>query len=40
LRTLKPEAIVEEIPGVGHYPMLTAPEKVNAMLNRFVEMIG
>jgi pimeloyl-ACP methyl ester carboxylesterase len=40
LRTLKPEAIVEEIPGVGHYPMLTAPEEVNVLLDRFLEMIG
>ena len=40
LRTLKPEAIIEEIPGVGHYPMLTAPEKVNALLDQFLEMIG
>jgi pimeloyl-ACP methyl ester carboxylesterase len=40
LHTLKPNAIIEEIPGVGHYPMLTAAEKVNELLDRFLEMIG
>jgi len=36
LRALKPEAIIEEIPDVGHYQMLTAPEQVNGLLDRFL----
>ena len=40
LRTLRPEAIIEEMPGVGHYQMLAAPQRLNALLDRFLEMIG
>ncbi len=40
LRALQPDVIIEEIPGAGHWPMLTAPERVNALLERFLEMIG
>jgi pimeloyl-ACP methyl ester carboxylesterase len=40
LRMLRPDAIIEEIPGVGHYQMLTAPERVNALIDRFLEMVG
>jgi pimeloyl-ACP methyl ester carboxylesterase len=39
LRELRPDAIIEEIPGVGHYSMLTASGQVNALLDRFVEAI-
>ncbi len=39
LRELQPDAIIEEIPGVGHYSMLTAPGQVNALLDRFLEVI-
>lgn len=37
LRALKPDAIIEEIPGAGHWQMLTMPEQVNALLDRFLE---
>lgn len=40
LRALRPDTIVETIPNVGHYLMLTAPDEVNATLDRFLEMIG
>lgn len=40
LREIQPDAIVEEIPGVGHWQMLTAPERVNALLDRFLEVIA
>ncbi len=40
LRRVRPDAIIELIPGVGHYQMLSAPEEVNALLDRFLEMIG
>lgn len=36
LRELKPDAVIEEIAGAGHYLMLTAPERVNALLDRFL----
>ena len=40
LRQLQPDAIIEEIPGAGHWAMLTAPDQVNALLDRFLEVIG
>jgi pimeloyl-ACP methyl ester carboxylesterase len=40
LRQVQPDAIIEEIPGVGHWSMLTAPDRVNALLDRFLEVIG
>jgi pimeloyl-ACP methyl ester carboxylesterase len=40
LRVLKPDAIVETIPNVGHWLMLTAPQQVNAALDRFLAGIG
>jgi pimeloyl-ACP methyl ester carboxylesterase len=40
LRALRPDAIVETIPNVGHWPMLTAPGELNAALDRFMEPIG
>jgi pimeloyl-ACP methyl ester carboxylesterase len=39
LRQLQPDVIVEEIPNAGHYLMLTAPDRVNAVLDRFLEVI-
>ncbi len=39
LRELQPDAIIESIPGVGHWSMLTAPDQVNALLDRFLEVI-
>jgi pimeloyl-ACP methyl ester carboxylesterase len=40
LRALQPDAIVEEIQGAGHYQMLTAPDRVNRLLDRFLDVIG
>lgn len=40
LREVQPDAIVEEIPGAGHYSMLTAPDQVNALIDRFLDIIG
>jgi pimeloyl-ACP methyl ester carboxylesterase len=40
LRALRPDAIVETIPNVGHWLMLTAPDEVNAALDHFLEVIG
>jgi pimeloyl-ACP methyl ester carboxylesterase len=40
LHQVQPDAIVEEIPGVGHYQMLTAPDQVNALLDRFLAGIA
>jgi pimeloyl-ACP methyl ester carboxylesterase len=40
LRVLRPDAIVETIPNVGHWLMLTAPDEVNAAIDRFLEGIG
>jgi len=38
LRALRPNVIVETIPNVGHYLMLTAPHEVNAALDRFLNL--
>jgi pimeloyl-ACP methyl ester carboxylesterase len=40
LHRVQPDAIVETIPGVGHYQMLTAPDEVNALLDRFLDVIA
>jgi pimeloyl-ACP methyl ester carboxylesterase len=40
LQGIQPDAIIEEIPGAGHWQMLTAPEGINALLDRFLEAIG
>jgi pimeloyl-ACP methyl ester carboxylesterase len=40
LRELQPDAIIEAIPDVGHYQMLSAPDRLNALLDRFLEVIG
>jgi pimeloyl-ACP methyl ester carboxylesterase len=39
LRVVRPDAIVEEIPNVGHWVMLTARDQVNAMLDRYLQII-
>jgi pimeloyl-ACP methyl ester carboxylesterase len=39
LRQVQPDAIIEEIPGAGHWQMLTAPDRVNALLDQFLEVI-
>lgn len=40
LRQVQPDAIIEEIPGAGHWAMLTEPDRVNTLLDRFLEVIG
>ncbi len=40
LRALRPDASIETIPHAGHYLMLTAPDQVNAALDRFLQAIG
>lgn len=40
LRQVQPDAVIEEIPGVGHWQMLTAPDQVNTLLDRFLEVVG
>lgn len=39
LRELRPDALVGQVVGSGHYPMLTVPGQVDAMLERFLELI-
>lgn len=39
LRALRPDAIVETIANVGHWPMLTAPDELNTALDRFLKRI-
>jgi pimeloyl-ACP methyl ester carboxylesterase len=39
LRQLRPDALVGEVIGSGHYPHLTAPDQVNSMLKRFLELV-
>jgi len=39
LGALRPDAIVETIANVGHWPMLTAPDELNTALDRFLERI-
>lgn len=40
LRLIRPDAIIEAIPNVGHWPMLTAPDQLNAALDRFLAAIA
>jgi pimeloyl-ACP methyl ester carboxylesterase len=39
LLELRPNAMVGQVVGSGHYLMLSVPDQVNAMLDRFLEMI-
>jgi pimeloyl-ACP methyl ester carboxylesterase len=39
LRAVRPDAVVEAIPNVGHWLMLTAPDTVNATLGRFLQIV-
>lgn len=39
LRRLRPEALVGSVVGSGHWLTLTVPDQVNAMLNRFLELV-
>ena len=39
LQELRPDALVGQVVGSGHYAMLTASDQVNAMLDRFLEVV-
>src|SRR5207248_197071 len=39
LAELRPDALVGQAVGGGHYLMLTVPDQVNAMLDRFLEVV-
>ena len=39
LRELRPDALIGQVVGCGHYPMLTVPDQVNSMLDRFLQMV-
>ena len=39
LRQLRPDALIGQVASSGHYPMLTVPDQVNAMLDRFLETV-
>jgi pimeloyl-ACP methyl ester carboxylesterase len=36
---LRPDAMIGQVVGSGHYLMLTVPDQVNAMLDRFLDVI-
>ena len=40
LTTLKPDAAIGQVVSSGHYMMLSAPDQLNAMLDRFLELVG
>jgi len=39
LQELRPDAMVGQVVGSGHYLMLSIPAQVNAMLDRFLEVV-
>ena len=39
LRKLRPDAAIDSLPEAGHYLTLTAPDQVNAAMDRFLESI-
>jgi pimeloyl-ACP methyl ester carboxylesterase len=39
LLELRPDAMVGQVAGSGHYPMLSVPDQVNAMLDRFLDAV-
>jgi pimeloyl-ACP methyl ester carboxylesterase len=39
LRELRPDALIGRVDGAGHFPMLTAPDEVNALLDGFLEVV-
>ena len=39
LRVLRPDAMVGQVVGSGHYLMLSVPDQVNTMLDHFVELV-
>lgn len=40
LQALKPDAMVGQVVGSGHFVMLSAADQVNAMLDRFLEVVA
>jgi pimeloyl-ACP methyl ester carboxylesterase len=40
LRQLRPDALVGSVVGSGHYLMLQVPDQVNAMLDRFLQIVA
>jgi pimeloyl-ACP methyl ester carboxylesterase len=39
LQELRPDAMLGQVVGSGHYLMLSVPEQVNAMLDRFLDLL-
>lgn len=39
LQALRSDALIGHVVGYGHYPMLTAPDQVNALLDHFLEVV-
>ena len=39
LAQLRPDALIGQVVGSGHYLMLAVPDQVNAMLDRFLELV-
>jgi pimeloyl-ACP methyl ester carboxylesterase len=39
LQELRPDAIIEEVVGSGHFLMLSVPDQVNAILDRFLDSL-
>jgi pimeloyl-ACP methyl ester carboxylesterase len=40
LHELRPDAMVESVAGSGHYLMLSAPDQVNTLVDRFLETLA
>ena len=40
LRQLRPDALLASVGGSGHYLMLEVPDQVNAMLDRFLQIVA
>ena len=40
LKQLRPDAIVASVAGSGHYMAVIVPDQVNAMLDRFIDMVA
>ena len=40
LREVRPDAIIGAVAGSGHYMSLEVPDQVNAMLDRFLDIVG
>jgi len=40
LRQLRPDALLASVAGSGHYLMLEVPDQVNAMLDRFLQIVA